>query len=323
MDYAITAIIGIASTAAIYSYLKMVPSDYGFSSNLEYHPSKTLVYKPDFWPEHGYADLPNGKTHYYLIGPEDGKKVVFVHGILPTPPACYNFLNSLAEKGYRILCYELYGRGYSDAPGTVYDDGLFVSQLTALLLYLQWGKTDIIGYSMGGAITCGYVSRFPHTINKVILMAPAGLVKGLPVKGKILGIPVIGKFLTHTIGRHMVAKGSANNHYIKNEMTDHFNQIQRFQLMHHPGIMRAFRSTVCNFKFGDYHDRYRLLEESHKDKVCAIWGEFDAVVPTSLSAELKELMPSLELHIRENTSHSIPMEDPEFVVQTMDAFLKK
>lgn len=104
---------------------------------------------------------------------------------------------------------------------------------------------------------------------------------------------------------------------------DHFNEIQRFQLMNHPGIIRAFRSTVMHFKFGNYAERYRILEKSHKRKLLAIWGELDRVVPTQLSSELKELMPSLELHIRANTSHSIVFEDHTFVVETLDSFFSK
>jgi pimeloyl-ACP methyl ester carboxylesterase len=174
MQYILSIIILLA---AFYGYRRIVPSDFGFIGTLHDSAYEPTIYKEDFWPEHGYADLPHGRTHYYLVGPKDGRKVVFVHGILPTPPASKVMLEALAERGYRILCYEIYGRGYSDAPGVIYDDGLFVSQLANLLLYLRWGKTDIIGYSMGGAIACGFASRFPNEIDKIAFIAPAGLVK--------------------------------------------------------------------------------------------------------------------------------------------------
>jgi pimeloyl-ACP methyl ester carboxylesterase len=64
---------------------------------------------------------------------------------------------------------------YSDSPGTVFNEGLFVSQLNDLLVAMNWGRTIIMGYSLGGAITSGYVSRFPSQIEKVMLIAPAGI----------------------------------------------------------------------------------------------------------------------------------------------------
>jgi hypothetical protein len=62
-------------------------------------------FREDFWPEHGYFELSHGKTHYYLLGPKDGKKLVFVHGITSPPPTISCFLEKLAAKGYRLLCY--------------------------------------------------------------------------------------------------------------------------------------------------------------------------------------------------------------------------
>jgi pimeloyl-ACP methyl ester carboxylesterase len=173
METLVTALIGITAIALVVGYNKLIPSD---TEPLGSLPPNNL-YKPDFWPEHGYADLPNGKTHYYLLGPKTGPRIVFVHGILTPPVALHSFLNALAQKGFRVLCYEQYGKGYSDSPGVVYNDELYISQLAALLQDLNWGKTDIIGYSLGGAITCGYVSRFPELVERVILLAPTGLMK--------------------------------------------------------------------------------------------------------------------------------------------------
>jgi hypothetical protein len=57
MNYALSAIF---SGAAVYGYHIIVPSDCGLKPGLK----RGCL---NFWPEHGYADLPNGKTHYYLL----------------------------------------------------------------------------------------------------------------------------------------------------------------------------------------------------------------------------------------------------------------
>ena len=43
---------------------------------------------------------------------------------------------------------DLYGKGYSEAPKTVYDAALFVTQLALLLQFVRWNSAHIVGYSM-------------------------------------------------------------------------------------------------------------------------------------------------------------------------------
>ena len=150
----------LAVSAIVFSiyYLK-VPKDHTELGNLSSSITKG-PFVQDFWPEHGFVDLAYGKTHYYFIGPKNGRKLIFVHGISSPPPTIASFLEKLASKGYRILCYDLYGRGYSDSPGTIYNDGLFISQLAMLIQKLGFENACILGYSLGGAITAGYGTLF-------------------------------------------------------------------------------------------------------------------------------------------------------------------
>ncbi|KAJ3261759.1 hypothetical protein HK103_004710 [Boothiomyces macroporosus] len=169
--------VAVAGLLAYLSYRYIVPTDAQFMGSLKLSKKKPVHFNEDYWPEHGYIDLPQGKTHYYLIGPKDGIKVVFVHGLGTPPPALSGFLDQLAEKGFRILTFESYGRGYSDSPGTEYNEQLFVNQLALVLLKFGWTNYNIIGYSLGGAVTAGFVSRFPENVKSVVFIAPAGIMK--------------------------------------------------------------------------------------------------------------------------------------------------
>jgi pimeloyl-ACP methyl ester carboxylesterase len=55
---------------------------------------------------------------------------------------------------------------------------LFVSQIDALLdhLGIRDSKINIIGFSLGGAVTVGYAARYPQKIDKLVLISPAGFV---------------------------------------------------------------------------------------------------------------------------------------------------
>ncbi|KAI0732346.1 alpha/beta-hydrolase [Fomitopsis betulina] len=132
------------------------------------------IYPEGFFPNGGYLQLPYGRTRYWLLGPEDG--VVLIHG-LSTPSVTWSHFGPyLGERGFRVLVYDLYGKGYTDAPKTDYHTNLFVTQLALLLQYLKWDHAHIAGFSMGGGITAAFAATLPHLVSgKIVLMASAGV----------------------------------------------------------------------------------------------------------------------------------------------------
>jgi pimeloyl-ACP methyl ester carboxylesterase len=78
---------------------------------------------------------------------------------------------------------DLFGRGYSDGVGDLPSDTrLFVTQILLVLASspLAWTGTDamsIIGYSLGGGIAVNFAATFPHLVQSLILLAPAGLIR--------------------------------------------------------------------------------------------------------------------------------------------------
>lgn len=134
------------------------------------------LYSEDIFPNGNYVELPYGRTRYWLLGPEDGIKLVLIHG-LSTPSVTWTHIAPyLAARGFRVLIYDLYGKGYSEAPKTHYYTSLFVTQLALLLQYLRWESAHIGGFSMGGGITAAFAATLPHLVaGKIILMASAGV----------------------------------------------------------------------------------------------------------------------------------------------------
>ncbi len=103
------------------------------------------------------------------------KKLLFVHGISTPSPAWSLIAPHLIKAGYRILCFDLFGRGYSDSPQVTHDAALFVSQITLLLAHLpHWDKFDLCGMSLGGPIAAHFAHYYPHRVDRLILLCPAG-----------------------------------------------------------------------------------------------------------------------------------------------------
>jgi len=117
--------------------------------------------------------LSEGVTHYELGGPPDGRAVLLISGF-STP---YNVwdptFDGLAKAGFRVLRYDLYGRGFSDRPVAEYDGNFFDRQALDLLDALGIQQVDVGGVSMGGPIAVTFAVRHPGRVRKVMLFDPA------------------------------------------------------------------------------------------------------------------------------------------------------
>lgn len=307
----------LAATFVV-AYFLVVPSHSKILKGLRPSPSfPENVWQDDkeINSQDGYLDLGYGaKTHYYILSPKKSspstKRLVFVHGLSTPPPLFRFFLSKLVKRGgFEVLAYDIYGRGFSDSPPVDYTNGFLVSQLGSLLLKLQWFRVDIIGYSLGGAITMAYAARFPESINRIYLIAPAGLMKSTTPLTHIVNIPIIGQLFLHTLGRRLLIKFSTTSALGTSEDVLWNNRLQRLHLSSSPSVLRAVGSTLLSFDFGDSHADLARLEETHHGKVCCIWGKLDAVVPVNLSKEFKVLLPSSKLHLVPDLSHAIVIED--------------
>ncbi|KAK5084073.1 hypothetical protein LTR70_008053 [Exophiala xenobiotica] len=142
-----------------------------------------LPYPPDALPGARDVDSPYGTFRVYEFGPEDGRKVLLVHGISTPCLALGGVAHTLAEKGCRVMLFDLPGRGYSDTPSDLdHDIRLFTSQILIVLASssLPWTSPQgfsIVGYSLGGGISAAFTAYFPDLIQSLVLIAPAGLIR--------------------------------------------------------------------------------------------------------------------------------------------------
>ena len=84
--------------------------------------------------------LEDGYTHYELGGPQNGSPVVLLHGFSVPYFIWDPTFDFLTHKGYRVLRYDLFGRGFSDRPKTRYTLDLFCKQLRGILDRLEIGQ---------------------------------------------------------------------------------------------------------------------------------------------------------------------------------------
>lgn len=59
-----------------------------------------------------------------------------------------------------MLVFDLWGRGYSDAPPGYYDESMYTTQLVLLLQKVGWQRANVVGVSLGGKTTI--ISRITY-----------------------------------------------------------------------------------------------------------------------------------------------------------------
>ncbi|OCL00885.1 alpha/beta-hydrolase [Cenococcum geophilum 1.58] len=153
--------------------------------NLPREEIKSLPYPPDALPGARDVDSPYGSTRVYEWGPEDGRKVLFVHGISTPCIALAGMAHRFVDKGCRVMLFDLYGRGFSSSPSPTgpnsiqHDSRLYTTQILLSITSspLHWSSFSLIGYSLGGGLAADFTSHFPRLVSSLILLAPSGLIR--------------------------------------------------------------------------------------------------------------------------------------------------
>ncbi len=130
-------------------------------------------------PEGRFVEVGARRIHYHAAGPEDGPKVVFLHGSGPGASGYSNYRRNyphLVQSGFRVLIPDTVGFGYSDKPKDVdYTLDFVAGCLSGFLDALRIDRCALIGNSHGGALALRTALSFPDRVSHLCLMAPGGL----------------------------------------------------------------------------------------------------------------------------------------------------
>lgn len=267
-----------------------------------------------------FIKLPDGYTHYQLAGPQDGPVVVLVHGFSVPYFIWEPTFKSLATAGFRVLRYDLLGRGYSDRPHTRYDKALFARQLKDLLDALEI-KTcrAVAGLSMGGVIAADFAVSYPERLEKLVLVDPAGFKLNYSPAYKLLFIPLLGELVFSLAGDRVLERAMSQDFH-NEEYIQAFLDRYRPQ-MTYKGFKRAILSTIRVGVAEDGMEAYRLLGKMPDLPVLLFWGENDETVPFKFSKVLVSLVPQIQFRPVANVGHLPHYEQPETVDPILLEFL--
>jgi len=276
-----------------------------------------------------FIQLAEAVTHYEIGGNETGDPVVLVHGF-SVPYFIYDpTFKFLTDAGFRVLRYDLYGRGFSDRPTARYDIALFVNQLTQLLDALHFTSTglsagsrpvSLIGLSMGGLIASTFAVRHPDRVNKLVLIDPSGAGPiSLSPMIRLMTLPIVAEAILSLVPAETLIKSGSKDIFDPAHV-EHFMSQFRVQL-EYKGFRRAILSTIRNGILGSSIHIYERIGKMDK-KVMLLWGHEDMTVPFEHSISLRAAIPRVEFHAFENCGHIPHYEKPDEVNPLLLQFLR-
>lgn len=267
-----------------------------------------------------FVKLQQGYVHYELKGPDTGQVVVLIHGAGSGYYAWDPNFEVLAQQGFRVLRYDLYGRGYSDRPELDYDLPLFRNQLTELLdtLGLDKDTINLVGVSMGTTIAIDYAERNPDKVAHLVLVDPASL--GMGAAPWFVSKPVVSPLLFTFYWRPRAVDKQMKEFHDQNTVPEYRPKTE--DQMKYEGFKRAIRSTWIH--------TLGLNMTSGMDKIAStdikthlIWGKSDPLIPYEASKEYLKHMPKSSLHIIEKAGHLSNYEKPQEVNALIQSFFRK
>jgi pimeloyl-ACP methyl ester carboxylesterase len=262
-----------------------------------------------------FVELTFGQVHYELAGPDDGPLVVLVHGFSVPSFIWGPTFEALVSQGFRVLRYDLYGRGYSDRPDVTYDRTLYVEQLRELLGAIGVEiPVDLVGLSMGGPVVASFTSAYPESVARLVLVDPfVG-----PVDAGVLIVPGLGDYLAVVFIARTLPKRLAGDFFDPEKVPDwegRFREQMRYQ-----GFRRALLRSLREFMTEDFSSLYAEVGNLGKPTLL-VWGRHDRTVPFAHSDRVAHLLGA-KLLVVEESGHTPHLERPEVFEPELMGFLR-
>ena len=252
-----------------------------------------------------FIKLKQGYTYYELANPEmEEPAIVLIHGFSVPSYIWDPTFQKAKDLGYKVLRFDLYGRGYSENPDTDYTDELFARQGLELLDSLSIDKSILIGLSNGGRVISKMANIDPDRVDKMIYVSSNGFNDVVELNDKTVSETEISNYIKNYKFLSQSQKNDFKNPEQFKDWGIRYSELQKYK-----GFAKALISTRKNHISLDY---IHLEITKRGIEVYTLWGEYDKVIVfEDFERKLNEILPDREEFFFENAGHLPQMESPK------------
>lgn len=262
-----------------------------------------------------FVTLSGGTTHYEAGGPDTGAVVVLVHGFSVPMYIWDSTFTALSAAGYRVIRYDLFGRGWSDRPDAAYDSAMYDAQLDELLDSLRVTRpVHLVGLSFGGYVTSHYAVSHPRRVRTLTLVDPVSAARTLP---GLVTMPVVGPWIFQVTQVPGMAAGQASD-FLHPEHFPTWADQYRPQ-MRYKGFGRSLLRTRNAMTTTDFDALFANVSKT-SIPVLLVWGRQDQTIPIALSSVARTNIPALTFFPVDSSGHLPHIEQAALVNAQLQAF---
>jgi pimeloyl-ACP methyl ester carboxylesterase len=255
-----------------------------------------------------------------------GPPLIFIHGL----SGCWqNWLENIPHfaRDHRVIAVDLPGFGQSEMPADDISISGYADAIDALMTELEIETAQIVGNSMGGFIGAELAIQYPARLERLVLVAAAGLsieyirtvrTQGLRHRAENVAFFSLGWVASRS---HQVAARSRLRHALMLLVAAHparlpgpltFEQVKGSGK---PGFSDALEA-MCRYPLRDRLEKIAC-------PTLIIWGDKDRLVPLRDASVFEELISDARKVVYDDTGHLPQMERPARFNDDVRAFLEE
>lgn len=256
------------------------------------------------------------RLHVRDTGPRDAPAVILIHGFGASLQTWDAWSQGLSDR-WRIVRVDLPGSGLSPPdPAGDYRDERSVQMLIALMDRLGLRRASVVGHSIGGRIAWTFAARHPERVDRLVLVAPDGFASPGFEYGKAPAVPALLGLMRYVLPKPLLRMNLLPAYADPDVLSDAL--VQRYDdLLRAPGARQALLDRMRQTVLVDP----RPLLASVRAPTLLLWGQRDAMIPMSNSADYLKALPDARLVVIPGAGHLPQEEAASASLAAVQAFL--
>jgi pimeloyl-ACP methyl ester carboxylesterase len=252
-------------------------------------------------------DLPDGEMQVREGGPRSGSPIVLIH-CFSCAMDWWDGMLPMLERRHRVIAVDLLGHGGSEKPGSGYTPQNQARVVSEALEHLQVRDAEVVGHSLGGAVTVALAQEHPQLVGKAVIidMPPDNSYGDLGFIAGLAFQPVLGEALWRIKPDFSIRDGLGVAFAPGYDVPDAF--VEDVRRLTYTAYDES-PSGVDDFLNEESLDR--RMKDSGKPLMVLMGAEEQIVNdPQRALAQYKRSVPTAQTHLIQGAGHSPNVEKP-------------
>lgn len=274
-----------------------------------------------------FIAMPEGRLHIDTAG-TDGSAVILLSGAgVDNARLSWKRLIPALAPRHRVVALNWPKQGLSRPWNGTADHACLLRCVETVMEHLGLGSASIVGLSQGGAITLSFGIEHPQRVDRIVAIAPAGILRFGPVIHQAMWLAAKAPWLTSALSAHMLATRRRVEKFVRTALfagpSPDFDDVVD-DILDEVDRNGAAASDWQNGSIGFSRMNIDLMPQLHRIRCPALFiqGDKDVAVPPRLTREAAGRVPDSHLVMLADHGHWPNRQSPERIASLVGDFLE-